>query len=274
MRLSFWGTRGSISTPGPDKVVYGANTACVSVHSKDRILILDAGVGIVQLGDRLLAARKPKEPLRLHLLLSHLHWDHLIGLPFFMPIFFKNIELTFYGRRVDEITSATERLFTSTYSPIKGTENLGASLHYREIGETPQHIDHFRVFTRPLRHTARCLAYRIEADERAVVYASDHEAGDPNTDEGLISLCSGADVLIHDAQWTPREKADSQGKGHSSWADAVDTALRAGVATCILFHHDHRRSDRALDDIGRRAARRAGDRLEVIVARDGMLLDP
>lgn len=274
MRVIFWGTRGSITTPGPDKVRYGANTACVSLQSGDHRLILDAGLGIVLLADRIMAWRRPKEELHLNLFLSHMHWDHVIGLPFFTPVFFQNVSLDIWGRSVQEVESATERLFTSTYSPINGIQNLGARLAYRALDGGSVAIGPFQVRSAPVRHPSGALAFRVEAEGKAVVYASDHEAGDPEIDRGLVELARGADVLIHDAQWTLEEEDPYRGYGHSTWAHALEAATRAGVRTLVLFHHHHRHDDDTLDEIGRAAVAAAPESLEVIVARDGLLLEP
>jgi phosphoribosyl 1,2-cyclic phosphodiesterase len=273
MRLSFWGTRGSITMPGPDKVKYGANTACVSLTSGDHRLILDAGIGIVLLGDRIMAARKPKERLDLHLLLGHLHWDHVIGLPFFTPVFFPTTTLDIYGRRADEVEAATARLFTSTYSPIKGTENLGATLRYHSLESVETEIAGFHISSCHLHHPGGALAYRIAAEGRSVVYASDHEGGHPETDASLRALAQGADVLIHDAQWTLSDPLRSPTTGHSSWRDAVAAGLAAGVRTLILFHHHYQSRDDTLDAVGAQARELAMGRLQVIMARDGLLLE-
>jgi len=274
MRVIFWGTRGSITTPGPDKLRYGANTACVSLQSGDHRLILDAGLGIVLLADRIMAWRRPKESLELSLFLSHMHWDHVIGLPFFTPVFFQNVSLDIWGRSVEEVKSATERLFTSTYSPINGIQNLGATLTYHAMNAGPVTVGPFQVRSAPASHPSGSLAYRVEAEGKAVVYASDHEAGDPDLDRGLVELARGADVLVHDAQWTLDEEAPYRGYGHSTWSQALECATQAGVRTLVLFHHHHRHDDDALDEIGRDAAAAAPPGLEVIVARDGLLLEP
>jgi phosphoribosyl 1,2-cyclic phosphodiesterase len=274
MRAIFWGTRGSISTPGPDKVRYGANTSCVSLQSGDHRLILDAGFGIVLLADRIMAWRRPKEQLSLPLFLSHLHWDHVIGLPFFTPIFFQKVELDIWGRSAKEVRDGAERLFTSTYSPINGIQNLGATLRYHSMDGDPVSVGPFRVTHAQTRHPSATLAYRIEAEGKSFVYVSDHEAGDPAVDQGIRELAEGADVLVHDAQWTEEEAARFTGYGHSSWAQAVEAAREASARTLVLFHHHHRHDDDTLDEMGRLARDAAPASLEVIVARDGLLLQP
>lgn len=274
MRLVFWGTRGSISVPSPHKTRYGSNTACVSIQVGDHRLILDAGFGIVPLGERLMAWRRPKEGLHLDLFLTHLHWDHVIGLPFFTPVFFRSTELTIWGRREDVLRETTERLFTSTYSPIKGTENLGATLAYQSVGADPVIRGPFRITSAPLRHPGGCLAYRVEAEDKAIVYATDHESGDPETDRGLVELSRGADVLIHDAHFTPTEFTHSPGYGHSSWQGALATARAAGVSTLVLFHHHHLYDDVTLDGLAEDAQAAAPTPLTVLIARDGLVLDP
>ena len=274
MRITLWGTRGAITTPGPTKVRYGANTSCVTITEGDRMLILDAGIGIIPLSERLMATKKPKDQLHLHLLLSHLHWDHVIGLPFFIPVFLPSTTLEIHGRCTEEIEAATERLFTSTYSPIKGTKNLGATLVYRAVESHTNDIGGFTVTHTVLRHPSEALAYRIAFGEQSVVYATDHEAGDEAHDNALVELSRGADVLIHDAQWTVPEQERFEGFGHSSWKQAVDNGLAAGVKTLVLFHHHPHHDDEVLEEIAREATAYAGDALEVLVARDGMLIEP
>jgi ribonuclease BN (tRNA processing enzyme) len=274
MRITLWGTRGAITTPGPGKIGHGANTACVTITEGDRMLILDAGIGIIPLSERLMATKKPKDKLDLHLLLSHLHWDHVIGLPFFIPVFLPSTTLEILGRNADEIEAATERLFTSTYSPIKGTKNLGATLVYRALGQPRADIDGFAVTHAALQHPNGALAYRVEAGGHTVVYATDHESGDAERDAGLVTLARGADILIHDAQWTVAEQQRYQGFGHSSWRQAVDNGRAAGVKTLVLFHHHPHHDDAVLHDIADLATSHAGSDLEVLVARDGMLLEP
>ncbi len=274
MRITLWGTRGAITTPGPSKLEHGANTACVTITDGDRMLILDAGIGIIPLSERLMATKRPKDHLHLYLLLSHLHWDHVIGLPFFIPVFLPSTTLEIYGRSTQEVEAATERLFTSTYSPIKGTENLGATLIYRAVEPNTNDIGGFRVTHSTLRHPADSLAYRIESGDQAVVYATDHEAGDAASDNALIDLARGADILIHDAQWTVSEQGQYEGFGHSSWKQAVDNGLAAGVKTLVLFHHHPHHDDQLLNDIASQATAHAGDALEVLVARDNMVLEP
>jgi phosphoribosyl 1,2-cyclic phosphodiesterase len=273
MRITFWGTRGSITLPGHERVRYGTNTACVSVTAGESTLILDAGQGVVLLGDRIMAARKPKEKLHLHLLLSHLHWDHVIGLPFFMPVFFPTITLEIHGRKAEEVEAATSRLFTSTYSPIKGTENLGATLHYRSLDAPRVEIDGFTVTTCPLRHPAGSLAFRLDHGGRSMVYASDHESGDPDTDAQLVALARGTDVLVHDAQDPVDEPENFPHPGHSSYREAVQCGVRAGAKRVVLFHHHFLSEDETLDQVGLRATAEAAGRLDVIVARDGVILD-
>lgn len=274
MRITLWGTRGAITTPGPEKLGHGANTACVTITDGDRMLILDAGIGIIPLSERLMATKRPKDHLHLYLLLSHLHWDHVIGLPFFIPVFLPSTTLEIYGRCAKEIEAATERLFTSTYSPIKGTKNLGATLSYRDVEPDANDISGFRVTHTTLQHPSDSLAYRIESGGHVVVYATDHEAGNDARNDALIELARGADILIHDAQWTEPEQEQFQGFGHSSWKQAVNNGLAAGVKTLVLFHHHPHHDDTVLDDIANQAAAHAGDRLEVLAARDGMLLEP
>ncbi len=274
MRVVLWGTRGAITTPGPAKVNHGANTACVTVSDGDRMLILDGGIGIIPLAERIMATRRPGEKQSLHLLMSHLHWDHVIGLPFFTPVFIPSFTLAINGRDAGQIASTTDRLFSSTYSPIKGTKNLGAELVYRGLDPGHTRMAGFEVSHTELSHPGGSMAFRIQSGERAVVYATDHEAGDRVRDEGLVELSRGADILVHDAQWTLSEREQSKGFGHSSWRDAVVCGLAAGVGTLVLFHHHPHHDDLVLEEMGRQAAAMAGSRMDVLVARDGMIIEP
>jgi phosphoribosyl 1,2-cyclic phosphodiesterase len=287
IRVFFWGTRGSIVAPGPTTQRYGGNTACVQLVGFENSipgaataednphLILDGGTGLAALQSVLLRGACGKGKGTLHLLLSHFHWDHLIGIPFFAPMFFKGNRMFFYGANETNLRASIERLFTSVYSPIKGTGNLSADIHYCELARdgTSNHIDGFTVDVSETNHPTHTAAFRIRYENSDVVYATDHEAGDAEADRKLVTLARGANLLILDAQFSTAQRRERAGYGHSSNLEAVDLALQAGIDTLVMFHHNPEHDDDTLDALEKEAKARAKEKLRVLMARDGMVID-
>ena len=287
MRVRFWGTRGSIASAGPDTVRYGGNTSCVEVRTSDgTLLILDAGTGIRALGDALLAEKPPAQ--RGHIFITHTHWDHIQGFPFFVPLFVQGHEWHVYaprgfGRSLKE-TLAGQMQYT--YFPIT-LEALGARMLYHDLVEGSFTIGEARITAHYLNHPALTLGYRIEADGATVVYATDHECysrtaaqlGRPlgdvlrpvdARDRGHAEFIAGADLLIHDTQYTAAEYPAKVGWGHSTVEYVVDLAAASGVKQLALFHHDPRRKDAALDALVQAARERVGTgACEVFAASEG-----
>jgi phosphoribosyl 1,2-cyclic phosphodiesterase len=276
VHIRFWGTRGSIPTPGPSTVRYGGNTACVEVRdSTGALLVLDAGTGLRELGVYLMGANGGR-PFSVDLLLSHLHWDHIQGIPFFKPAFRPDSELRIIGP-VQKGRSMKELLGLGMDDPFfpVDLDDLPAKIDIAEMADgAVKKIGPYTVRGVSIFHPAPALAYRIEADGRSVVYATDTEdphSGKPNP---VIALAQGADTLIHDAQFL---KSDFQATwGHSTIDAAIDVAAQAKVKRLVLYHHDPYRNDDALDHIGREAQRAGRERLaglEVVVAREGLELE-
>ncbi len=275
MRLRFWGTRGSIATPGPSTVRYGGNTACVELRGPSgELVVLDAGTGLRELGNHLQQERIDGDPLSIHLLLSHLHWDHIQGLPFFRPAYDPRTTLTIYGpaqkRSLKDLLGLG---MDDPFFPVD-LDGLPAKLAVEELGEESFSVGSLRVRTARLKHPSPCVAFRIEAGKRAVVYATDTE--DPFTDRAnpVVELAEGADLLIHDAQYLDADR--KPGWGHSTVEAAIDVALAARCRSLILYHHDPDRSDDALDGIGLLADALVAEKatsLRVIVAREGLELE-
>ena len=275
MHIRFWGTRGSIPTPGPATVRYGGNTACVEVRdATGALLVLDAGTGLRELGVYLMSANG-KRPLSVDILLSHLHWDHIQGLPFFRPAFVPNSKLRIVGPKQSRSMKTLLGLgMDDPFFPVD-LDDIPAKI---EIGEmtngSEERIGPYRVRSASIFHPQPALAYRIEADGRTVVYATDTEdafSGKPNP---VIELAAGADTLIHDAQFLQSDFKPTW--GHSTIDAAIDVAAKAKVKRLVLYHHDPERSDDALDHIGRDAQRAGRERLpglEVVVAREGLELE-
>ena len=286
IRVRFWGTRGTITTPGRATLRYGGNTACVqaigfqggepgaAMRLGNPQLILDGGTGLVSLQTVLMAGPWGRGRGELHVLLSHFHWDHLIGFPFFAPMFVKGNRVTFYGVSIEAVRSSVEQLFTSIYSPLKGIQNVKADLAYRRMEPSGMEIAGFQVRAAENQHPGGSLSFRIQYGSHAVVYSTDHEVGDQEVDSRLVELAQGAHLWILDNQYAPIERLNRKGWGHSSHLEAVQLALEAGVETAALFHHDPNHDDSTLDQIALEAAESAaGTQTKVLMARDGMVVD-
>ena len=289
MRIRFWGTRGSLAKPGPSTIRYGGNTSCVEVRAADgTLIILDCGTGAHDLGRSLVASGE--RPVRGHLLLTHTHWDHIQGFPFFAPLFVKGNEFEVYapqglGRRLEE-TLAGQMEYE--YFPVT-LDQLDATIRYHELAEGVFNLGAVRVITRYLNHPGLALGYRLEADGVALVYATDHEPHSRHQpevvgsaevlpvhreDQRHVEFLAGADLVIHDAQYTVEEYPGKLTWGHSPAELAVDFALAAGVKRLALFHHDPLRDDAALDQLVESCRRRAAaGGLHVFAAAEGQTIE-
>ena len=274
MRIKFWGTRGSIPTPGPSTVRYGGNTACVEVRDQSgSLLVLDAGTGLRELGAALVNGGGPR-PFSVDLLLSHLHWDHIQGIPFFRPAYDPKSSLRIRGPKQSRTMRELLGLgMDEPFFPVD-LDDLPVQLTVAELDDgSDEQIGHFRVRAARLYHPAPALAYRVEADGKSIVYATDTEdafSGRPNP---VVSLALHADTLIHDAQFLETDYKPTW--GHSTIASAIDIAAQAKVRRLVLYHHDPDRSDDALDQIAVRSQQEMNRRatgVEVIVAREGLEL--
>lgn len=286
MRIQFWGTRGSIARPGPATARYGGNTSCVEVRSdRGTLIVIDCGTGAYALGEHLLA--QGSAPLHGHILISHTHWDHIQGIPFFAPLHAPGNEWDIYGPKglSQSLAETLAGQMEHTYFPIS-LEQLGATIRYHDLVEGTFTIDDIRVTTRYLNHPALTLGYRIEADGASMVYCCDHEPHSPalasgegditGYDRRYVDFVSRADLVIHDAQYTALEYPAKAGWGHSSSEYAVRVGQDAGVRKLVLTHHDPSRDDEALDAIVeamQRRARDAGSALEVIGAAEGQTIE-
>lgn len=284
MNVRFWGTRGSIPTPGHRTAIYGGNTACVEVRADDgTTLVLDCGTGIRELGLHMLHSGTPAH--RIHLLIGHTHWDHIQGFPFFTPAFMPGTELNIYGSSAFQ-TSLENSLagqMQYSYFPVKLHE-LASRLHYTELEEGFFRIGDVLVETQYLNHTAPTIAYRISSGGTAVAYVTDHEpfwnssesiSNHPG-DQRHVEFLRGVDLIIHDAQYTSAEYRTKVGWGHSPADYATDVAIAAGATRLALFHHDPAHDDDAvkrIEESQRLRAAAAGSSLEVFAAAEGMDFD-
>ena len=287
MYVRFWGTRGSIAKPGPGTLRYGGNTSCVEVRADDgTLVVLDCGTGAHELSCHL--RDQPTGPLRGHLLISHTHWDHIQGFPFFEPLFQSGQEWHVYapGGRREQLEAALSAQMSYTYHPVT-LEALAARVQFHDLTEGEFDADGVRVRCQYLHHPALTLGYRLEADGASVVYATDHEphallpgsgAGQPpihHEDQRHVRFLEGADLVIHDAQYTLDEFPEKRGWGHTPAERALDYAAFAGARRLALFHHDPERDDAALDAVVAQVQRRAvcaGAEIEVFAAAEGQVV--
>jgi phosphoribosyl 1,2-cyclic phosphodiesterase len=290
-RLRFWGTRGSIPSPGPATVRYGGNTPSIEVRTPGgSLVLLDAGTGIRELG-RALIARANGSPITGDIYLTHAHWDHIQGFPFFAPAFQRGNRFTIWGTK--SLAASIRRVVRDQMSPVVfpvAFEELAATFDFRELVDERHAAEGFDVRAFPVRHPGGALGYRFASRSggdggigSAFVYISDNElrAGDasPSGDRWrakLVEFIRGARVLIHDATYTEEEYETHRGWGHSTYGDAVALALECGVETLVLFHHSPDRSDDELDtrvNECRSATARSGRTLRIIAAAEGLELD-
>jgi phosphoribosyl 1,2-cyclic phosphodiesterase len=268
MKLTFFGVRGSIAAPGPDTAEFGGNTSCVALDlpSGERI-VFDAGTGLRALGNRMMAA---KERCDLSILLSHYHWDHIQGLPFFVPMYMPGSRIEIVGG-VTGVMSVRETLVHQMQAPVFPVclEEAPAALETREVraGSTFD-VRGASVRVAKLNHPGGVFAYRVEHGGRSVVYATDTEHY-ACVDPALVALARGADVLVYDAQYTPEEYGSKVGWGHSTYVAGAEVAKAAGVSQLVLFHHDPTRSDGAVRAIEARARELFPG---AIAAREGLVL--
>ena len=265
LSVRFLGVRGSIPTPGP-LTTAGGNTACVEVTAGDTRIILDAGSGLRTLGDE----RMRGGPRHSTILLSHLHWDHVCGLPFFTPIYVPGhrVEIASGANGVLPTHDAIRALFKAPFFPVDFAD-VANQISVRELGSTDRFtIGDITITMARLNHPDPVYGFRLDHDGQSIVYATDTEHF-AVVDPTLKKLAAGADILIYDAQYTPEEYPAKVGWGHSTWQAGAELARAAGVPQLVLFHHDPGRTDVQL------AALEAQARAHLpgtVAAREGMVL--
>lgn len=265
LTVRFLGVRGSIATPGAEKSA-GGNTACVEVCAGDTRIILDAGTGLRTLGDE----RMAKGPRHSTILLSHLHWDHVAGLPFFTPIYVPGhrVEIASGPNGVMPHDDAIRSLFRAPFFPVDYAD-LQNQISTRELRANDKFtIGDITITMAKLNHPDPVYGFRLEHGGHSIVYATDTEHF-ACVDPTLKKLAAGADILIYDAQYTPEEYPTKVGWGHSTWLAGAELARAAGVPQLVLFHHDPNRSDAQLAAIEAEAAAHLPG---TVAAREGMIL--
>ena len=278
MRLTIWGCRGSVPTPGPATVQFGGNTSCVEVALDDgTVIVLDAGTGIRALGDELTA----RDARHVELLLTHLHLDHLEGLRFFAPLWDARVTAHIAGPS-SPVLGLEERIARS-FSPPLFPVDLGdvpARVAFRDVPRGPWTVGGATISAALVAHPGPTVGYRIEADGATLAYMPDHEPAltgitDRSTDWiSGAAVAVGADLVVHDAQYFEDEYRDRIGWGHSSVDDAVAFAKAVGARRALLFHHEPLHSDELLVRLEDRARSLvADDETSAALAREGMVVE-
>jgi len=272
LEITIWGARGSIPVSGPEYLRYGGDTTCLEVRGPGEPLLIDAGTGIRRAGDRLDAERV----LRIHLLFTHAHWDHVLGFPFFRPLYTPGVRIEIYGclAAQNSVREMLGRTMSSPGFPVD-LSDVAAELVFHEPCLEHFEASGFDVTTIPLSHPNGGVGYRIEEGNRRIVFLTDNELGSeipggrPRAD--YVRFAAGADLLLHDGELTAQEYRTRRGWGHSTWEDALGLALDAGVGRFGIWHHNMLRDDEAIDRIVGECSVRAAaaDGVECFAARQG-----
>ncbi len=296
--LRFWGVRGSYAAPFASHLQVGGNTSCVEIRAGGHLLICDAGTGIIPLGNQLMQQSGLRE---LNIIMTHYHWDHVCGLPFFVPAFSPQWKINFFGPGDDkaEIKKHVSAQMRAPYFPV-GTESWLANINYIAPDDNGHFIGPIKIEYSNVHHPGTTYGYRIRLNGKIIIYISDNECKyieksisnrrGELTDEELaiyddmikeehqseLDLIRGADILIHDAQYTAEDYQKKKGWGHSCYIDTINMAIDAGVKDLYLYHHDPNYDDKAIEAIYRHAEqiiRIRNSSLRCFVAKEGMRVD-
>lgn len=269
--VKFWGVRGSIACPGPNTVRYGGNTSCLEIRCGDRLLIFDAGTGLRDLGTELAA----NGPVSTDLYLTHTHFDHICGLPFFAPFFTPGNQIRLAAGHLlpdNDLRNVLVEMMMAPLFPIPPAAfHADVSFQNFVMGDVLLPGDGITIRTAPLNHPNKATGYRIEYDGRSICYVTDTEHEEGSRDANIVGLIQDADLVIYDATYSDEEYANFHGFGHSTWQEGVRLVEAAGAKTLVIFHHEPGHDDDRMDEI---AAAAEQMRPGTLVAREGMVLTP
>lgn len=296
--LRFWGVRGSYAAPFATHLDVGGNTSCVEIRTDNHILVCDAGTGIIPFGNEII---KQDDIRELTVILTHYHWDHVCGLPFFVPAFLPDWKINFFGPGADpaEIEKHFSAQMRAPYFPV-GTETWLADINY--LNPNSKGLEHgpIKINYSNVHHPGATFGYKIEVNGKKIIYVSDNECkfiekSINNRNEELndeeqelykamiaeehqteLNLLSNADILIHDAQYTPEDYDIKKGWGHSCYIDTINMAIDANVKELYLYHHDPNYDDNAMDEIEKNAQKLIKDRnssMKCYIAKEGMNIE-
>jgi len=249
MNVDFWGVRGTVPVSGKDIIKYGGHTMCASLSISEReVIVVDAGTGIKRLGDRLIK-ETGKGRLNIHLFLTHFHLDHIIGIPFFAPLYSANAVLTVYAPSSPrEGQDYLKKIMSGRFFPVD-FEEAPSKKFFKKMPEDELKISEVLISACPLLHPQGSVAYRLQEGERSIVMATDTEHPEFGVDQRLTSFVNQADILVYDAMFTPEEyKSGRKGWGHSTWLAGTEIARAAGVGSLYLSHFNPDHSDKNIDE--------------------------
>ncbi len=273
--VKFWGVRGSIACPGHEYERYGGNTSCLEIRCKDQLLAFDAGTGLRRLGAHLKVNGTPNDGLEADLFLTHTHHDHIIGLPFFVPMFDPKNRVRIWAGHLapdSHLHDVLCRFMAAPLFPVP-PKIFAANVSYHDFvsGETLEPRPGVRLRTAPLNHPNGATGYRVEFEGRSICYVTDTEHDPKKLDRNILELIDGADMMIYDCSYTDEEFSQYKGWGHSTWQEGARLCDEAGVKRLVIFHHDPSHDDDFLDGVAEQAEKlRPGS----VVAREGTVLTP
>ncbi len=262
LAVKFWGTRGLISTPGSENSIFGGNTTCIQIIWKDQLILVDTGFGASVLGETLMPLMlKEKQKFNAHIFYTHFHWDHVQGLPFFHPIYFKSQSLNIYSPAPVEFTkSSLDVLFDGTYSPFSGIDSMAANINIRQLsgsmdisGLEVEHIEINHISMEDQSNISKVYGYKFTSPEgESICIITDHEATEGKANESVVNFCKNTNILIHDGQFTEEEYKNHIGWGHSSIEAALKNQSLSNAKKCILTHHAPSHDDKFIQEYQRK----------------------
>jgi len=280
MRIKFWGTRGSIPVPGKDTTIYGGNTTCLEITLEcGRTVIIDAGTGIRRLGEKLMKEKKNED---IHLLMTHIHWDHVFGFPFFNPIYDRSSKIYVDGNSncFTGLKYTFDNKMGDGFFPIRFNDLRAKITYLEKMVNGLLDIDGTVIDSIPLHHPQGGLGFRFREGNKTLVFITDNELGgdawEGRSPREYVKFCKDADILIHDSQYTPKEIDKRKGWGHSDYKAAFELAHNADVKKLILFHHDPPRIDeevKAIELLCKELAKEKKSAMIIQAAKEGSKID-